>query len=158
MLLPKAIADMADMEEKLKSGDCKMTPRRASIFRVLLENQGRHLSAEEIHTLVREKEPETGLATVYRTLELFSDRGLVQGVDFGDGRKRYDLGPAAGPGHCHHHLICARCGKIAEVGEDLLEELEDRVYRHYGFLVTDHQLKMFGLCRECQMTRQDEGD
>jgi len=146
------------MEEKLRSGEHKITSRRASIFRVLLENQGRHLSAEEIHSLVRAKEPETGLATVYRTLELFSDHGIVQGVDFGDGRKRYDLGPGSEPGHYHHHLICARCGKIDEVGEDLLEDLEDRVYNHYGFFVTDHQLKMFGLCRECQTARKDKGD
>ncbi len=141
---------IADVEERLKSGEYKMTPRRSLILRVLIENQGRHLSAEEVYQVVKEQEPELGLATVYRTLELFSDCGIVFGMDFGDGRKRYDMGLGAALGHHHHHLICTRCGRIIEAGEDLLEDLELRVQRDYGFSVVDHQLKMFGLCEGCQ--------
>lgn len=134
-----------------------MTPRRSLILRALIENQGRHLSAEEVYQLVKEREPELGLATVYRTLELFSDCGIVFGMDFGDGRKRYDMGLPAAPGHHHHHLICTRCGKIIEAGEDLLEDLESRVLHDYGFTVEDHQLKMFGLCADCRRGLQQAG-
>jgi len=149
---------IADVEERLKSGEYKMTPRRAHILRALIENQGRHLSAEEVYQLVKEKEPELGLATVYRTLELFSDRGIIHGMDFGDGRKRYEMGLGTGLSHHHHHLICTQCGRIIEVGEDLLEDLEMRVYREYGFAVADHQLKMFGLCGDCDRASAGAGD
>ncbi|MEW5899497.1 MAG: transcriptional repressor, partial [Bacillota bacterium] len=70
-------------------------------------------------------------------------------IDFGDGRKRYELIQTEEEGHHHHHLICLRCGKIQEVTEDLLEDLEKRVTRTYNFTITNHQLKIFGYCKAC---------
>jgi len=91
-----------------------------------------------------------GLATVYRALELFQEFGLIHAIDFGDGRKRYEFGTEEGKDHHHHHhLICIKCGSIIEVNEDLLEELENRVSVKHDFTVTDHQLKIFGICRQC---------
>jgi Fur family ferric uptake transcriptional regulator len=107
------------------------------------------LSAEEIYNLVKKRAPDVGLATVYRTLELFLDFDVIHSIDFGDGRKRYEFGQGEGEKHHHHHLICTRCGKIQEVTEDLLEELEARVNQAYDFIITDHQLKFFGYCKKC---------
>lgn len=137
------------MEEKLRSAEYKLTPRREHILQVFLENKDKHLSAEEIYTLVKKRAPDIGLATVYRTLELFLDFDVIHSIDFGDGRKRYEFGQGEGEKHHHHHLICTRCGKIQEVTEDLLEELETRVNHAYDFIITDHQLKFFGYCKEC---------
>ncbi|HHW43268.1 MAG: transcriptional repressor [Thermoanaerobacteraceae bacterium] len=139
-----------DVEQKLRAGEYKLTPRREHILRVILENREKHLSAEEIYNLVKQRAPDVGLATVYRTLELFLDFDIIHSIDFGDGRKRYEFGSEKGAGHHHHHLICARCGKIIEVNEDLLEELESRVTRIYDFTITDHELKFFGYCRDCR--------
>jgi len=141
---------ICEVEQKLRAGDYKLTPRREHILRVFLQHKDKHLSAEEVYHLVKQKVPDVGLATVYRTLELFLDLNIIHSIDFGDGRKRYEFGEEKGEGHHHHHLICIRCGKIMEVTEDLLEELESRVTRAYDFTITDHQLKFFGYCRECR--------
>jgi len=142
-----------EVEEKLHSGEYKLTPRREHILQVFLDNKDKHLSAEEIYNLVKKKAPDVGLATVYRTLELFLDFDVIHSIDFGDGRKRYEFGQGEGEKHHHHHLICTRCGKIQEVTEDLLEELEARVNQAYDFIITDHQLKIFGYCKECSGER-----
>lgn len=138
------------IEEKLKSREYKLTPRRKYVLRVLIDNKEKHLSAEEVYNLVKVKAPEVGLATVYRTLELFSDFDIVHRMDFGDGRKRYQFGDSEIMGHHHHHLICLKCGKIQEAGEDLLEDLESRVSRDFDFEVKNHQLKIFGKCKNCK--------
>ncbi|MCL6610753.1 MAG: transcriptional repressor [Peptococcaceae bacterium] len=141
---------ITDVGEKLKAREYKLTPRRESILRVLLENKDKHLSAEEVYNLVKEKAPDVGLATVYRTLELFSDFDIIHSMDFGDGRKRYEYGDSEATGHHHHHVICLKCGKIFEVAEDLLEDLELRVSRDLDFEVVNHQLKIFGYCKNCR--------
>ena len=141
---------ISDIGEKLKARESKLTTRRELTLKVLLENKGKHLSAEEVYNLVKKEAPDVGLATVYRALELFQEFGLIHAIDFGDGRKRYEFGTEEGEDHHHHHhLICIKCGSIIEVNEDLLEELENRVSIKHNFTVTDHQLKIFGICRQC---------
>jgi Fur family ferric uptake transcriptional regulator len=140
---------IGEVEEKLRSNEYKMTPKREQVLRVLLENKDKHLSAEEVYNLVKQKAPDVGLATVYRTLELFTSFDIIHSMDFGDGRKRYEFGSESADGHRHHHLICEKCGKIIEMNEDLLEDLEERVTLAYDFEVVDHELKVFGRCREC---------
>ncbi len=137
-----------DVSNKLRSKDYKLTPQRELILRVLLENKDTHLSAEEVYHLVRKKSPEVGLATVYRTLELFYDNDIIHSVDFGDGRKRYEFGYQSS-GHHHHHVICLKCGKVIEINEDLLDELESQVKREHDFKVTNHELKIYGYCKNC---------
>lgn len=141
---------ISQVGEKLKSKEYKLTPQRQQILEVLLENKDKHLSAEDVYTLVKKKAPDVGLATVYRTLELFLEFDVVHSVNFGDGRKRYEYGVNS-EGHHHHHAICLNCGKITEINEDLLEELERQVAKDYDFTVTDHELKIYGYCRECKI-------
>lgn len=145
---------IGDVAEKLRANEYKLTPQREHILRVLLEHKDEHLSAEEVYQLVKERAPDVGLATVYRTLELFSNFDIIHSIDFGDGRKRFEFG-AATEGHHHHHLICTRCGKIIEVAEDLLEELEERVSKKYKFEISNHELKIFGRCKDCAGNRAD---
>ncbi len=142
--------DIKNAEEKLKAGDYKLTHQREAVLKVLLGNKTKHLSAEEVYNLVKEKEPaDVGLATVYRTLELFLDLGIVCCMDFGDGRMRYECIDFDNEGHHHHHVICLKCGKIMEMDEDLLDDLEMRVSRKLSFKVLDHHLKIFGHCKDC---------
>ncbi|MDD4237417.1 MAG: transcriptional repressor [Desulfotomaculaceae bacterium] len=140
---------ISDVGDKLRQKDYKLTSRRELVLRVLLENEDKHLSAEEVYNLVKSKAPDTGLATVYRTLELFHELDIIHAIDFGDGRKRYELGVGLGQSHQHHHLICTKCGSIIEVNEDLLDELESRVSQQHEFKITNHQLKIFGICKNC---------
>lgn len=134
--------------EVLRSKEYKLTPQREKILRVLLENKEKHLSAEDVYTLVKEKMPDVGLATVYRSLELFLENDIIHCVDFGDGRKRYEYGASEGEHH-HHHAICLKCNHVIEINDDLLDELENQVQREHGFQVTNHELKLFGYCKEC---------
>ncbi|AQS58273.1 Fur family transcriptional regulator [Desulforamulus ferrireducens] len=142
-----------EVGDKLKANDYKLTTQRQQILEVLLESKDQHLSAEDIYTLVKKKAPDVGLATVYRTLELFLEHDIIHSVNFGDGRKRYEYGHSSS-GHHHHHAICLNCGKIIEINEDLLEELEKQVGIDYNFTVTDHELKIYGYCGECNQNNK----
>ncbi|WP_031513399.1 Fur family transcriptional regulator [Desulfofalx alkaliphila] len=137
-----------DVGAKLRSREYKLTPQRKLILKVLLENRDQHLSAEDIFTLVKKKAPDVGLATVYRTLELFSENDIIRSVNFGDGKKRYEFGHHQ-EGHHHHHAICLKCGQIIEINEDLLDELENQVINDHNFKITNHELKIFGYCCDC---------
>ncbi len=138
---------LQDILAKLQERDYKLTPQRQHVVQVLLNHTDKHLSAEEVYGLVKAKNPDIGLATVYRTLELLSELDVLQKLDFGDGRSRYEF---ADETHHHHHLICLSCGIVEELEEDLLEPLEHRVAESRGFLVTDHQVKFYGYCRACR--------
>lgn len=145
--MKKAISEAGAI---LKAKEFKLTARRELILKVLLQNEGEHLSAEEVYNLVKREEPDVGLATVYRALELFQEVGFIHAINFGDGRKRYEFGMEEGKDqHHHHHLICTKCGSIIEFKEDLLDEIESRVSKKHNFTITDHQLKIFGVCSRC---------
>ncbi|AKG04367.1 MULTISPECIES: ferric iron uptake transcriptional regulator [Salimicrobium] len=137
------------IKKQLHSQSYKLTPQREATVRVLLENEADHLSAEDVYLLVKEKAPEIGLATVYRTLELLSELKVVDKINFGDGVSRYDL-RKEGAEHFHHHLVCTECGSVEEIEEDLLEEVEKVVESDWKFQVKDHRLTFHGICKVCQ--------
>ncbi len=99
--------------------------------------------------MVKAKHPEIGLATVYRTMVLLDKLNLVHKLDFDDGFSRYEL-VKPNEDHRHHHLICSSCGGVSEVEEDLLDNLEEEILRKNGFLVKDHRVQFYGLCKKCR--------
>ncbi|MBD2847326.1 transcriptional repressor [Paenibacillus sp. IB182496] len=137
------------IKQQLQSQGYKLTPQREATVRVLLENEEDHLSAEDVFMLVKDKAPEIGLATVYRTLELLSELHVVEKMNFGDGVARYDLRTDSNQHH-HHHLICVQCGAMDEIMDDWLGPLEERLEQEYGFHVVDHRLDFQGVCRRCR--------
>lgn len=137
------------IKQQLQSQQYKLTPQRAATVRVLLENEDDHLSAEDVYMLVKDKAPEIGLATVYRTLELLSELHIVEKLNFGDGVARYDLRNDSNHHH-HHHLICVQCGAVDEIKDDWLEPLEVRLAQEFQFKVLDHRLDFQGVCYRCQ--------
>jgi Fur family transcriptional regulator, ferric uptake regulator len=137
------------IKKQLHSSSYKLTPQREATVRVLLEHEEDHLSAEDVYLLVKEKAPEIGLATVYRTLELLTELKIVDKINFGDGVSRYDL-RKEGATHFHHHLVCIECGSVEEIQEDLLEDVESIVEERWNFIIKDHRLTFHGICRNCQ--------
>ncbi|NGP43642.1 transcriptional repressor [Bacillaceae bacterium SIJ1] len=137
------------IKKQLHQQSYKLTPQREATVRVLLEHEEDHLSAEDVYLLVKEKAPEIGLATVYRTLELLTELKIVDKINFGDGVSRFDL-RKEGADHFHHHLVCIECGKVEEIEEDLLEDVEKVVERDFYFKVKDHRLTFHGICKTCQ--------
>jgi len=126
----------------------KLTPQRQTILKTFLRHADQHLSAEDIYHLVKPHYPDIGLATVYRTLDILAELGVLQRNDFGDGRSRYEF--SRQDEHHHHHLICLRCGGVSEFDDDLLESLEAMIGKRNKFKVIDHVLKFYGYCAKCQ--------
>lgn len=141
--------------EKIKKGGSKLTPQRLTILEVLIDQEGKHLTIEEIYTHVKRVKPETGVATVYRTILLFEELGVVKKLDLNDGLYRYELNHEE-ERHGHHHMICTECGKVDEVRDDLLDDVEEVIQKDYQFQITDHSLKFYGLCKECYEKLSEE--
>ncbi|GGI39910.1 Fur family transcriptional regulator [Mammaliicoccus stepanovicii] len=137
------------VKEQLHKASYKLTPQREATVRVLLENESDHLSAEDVYLKVKDKAPEIGLATVYRTLELLAELKVVDKINFGDGVARFDL-RKEGAKHFHHHMVCMECGTVDEIEEDLLDDVEKRVEREFNFKILDHRLTFHGICHRCR--------
>jgi len=133
---------------KLKKENYKITPQREIIIHILLNNINKHLSAEEIYDIAKGINPDVGMTTIYRTLDLLVELGVLQKLEFGDGRTRYELNNE--DMHHHHHLICLKCGEVQEFEQDLLEALEEKISEKKDFVIIDHKLKFYGICSKCR--------
>jgi Fur family ferric uptake transcriptional regulator len=115
----------------------------------------KHLSAEDIYIALHPQFPAIGLTTIYRTLDILVNLGLVYKFDFGDGRARYELAEGPKGPHHHHHLICTKCNRIINYTDfideemELLKQTEKGLSKKYDFTITNHLIQFFGLCKEC---------
>ena len=130
---------MDDLRQRLQARQHKMTPQRQTVLQVFLDHPGEHLSAEDVHGILRQGKSEIGLATVYRRLELLSEFESNASSLLMSHRD-----------HHHHHLICTTCGAVTEFEDDLLDDLEADIQKKMGFHVLNHQVKFYGTCKECQ--------
>lgn len=144
--------DQGCLKQILKDHGLKVTNQRIAVLNVFLEHEGAHLSVEEIYDFVKRENPEIGLATVYRTVQLLSELELIDKVNLDDGYVRYEIGAMDGEKthHHHHHLICLSCGNVFAFGEDMLDSLEEHISRTQGFKVVNHEVKLFGYCANCR--------
>ena len=146
--MQKKLRDIEEIKFYLKSKGYKLTAQRECILGIIIENKDKHLTVDEIYKYVYEKNRTIGIATVYRTILLFEELGVISKLIFDDRIIRYELS-SLDEEHTHHHLICVKCNKIMEVKEDLLEELEKQVEDKYEFKILDHNLKILGICNKC---------
>ena len=114
-----------------------------------LHSADQHISAEEIYGLVKTKYPYANISTIYRTLELLKELGLVSEIDLDDGRLRYHL---TEKGH-HHHLVCSKCGAMIDLPEFILLPLKDKLLNDYKFEADLNHLAVFGLCQSCRNSK-----
>ena len=144
--------DREQFKRILKENGLKVTRQRLVVLEAISSCPEEHLSADEIFALVKVDCPEIGLATVYRTIQLLSELHLIDRINFDDGYVRYEMGSAFDreQKHHHHHLICSNCGKLISFQDDLLEELEEKIARTTGFEVVDHEVKLYGHCKDCR--------
>ncbi len=137
-------------KEQLKEKGCKLTMQRRCVLDVLIHHAEEHLSTEELYSYVKERYPEIGLATVYRTVQLFEEMGIIDRLNFDDGCNRFELS-SQDEAHHHHHLICEKCNKVYEVENDMLAEIEAHIKTKYQFNVTNHNVTFYGTCKECTL-------
>ena len=129
----------------------KRTAQRDLILDVFLRTEA-HLSSEDLYRLVKTEDPTIGHTTVYRTLKLLTDAGLAREVRFGDGRAHYEHNYK----HQHHdHMICSECGKIIEFFSAELEAIQDAMAAKHRFEVTQHLLRIIGICADCRRARRE---
>jgi Fur family ferric uptake transcriptional regulator len=106
-----------------------------------------HPSVDAILRRLKERGEAVGTATVYRTLELLVESGLVRAHDFGEGFKRYEPMPAQAH---HEHLICERCGVVVEFQNERLERMLPIIADEHGFQHSLHRVEIYGVCRDCR--------
>jgi Fur family ferric uptake transcriptional regulator len=110
-----------------------------------------HFTAEELVKDVRRADPSIGRATVYRTLALLQDMGVIEKHDFRYGPPNYEVTFAK----THHdHLMCVTCGEIIEFQEPRVEQLQDEVVRRYGYQILSHTYKLYGFCSKCHRAQE----
>lgn len=124
----------------------KLTAERQELFEELFARH-EHLEADELLVRLRAKHKKISRATIYRTLELLVDSGIVGRVRIGETGYRYERMRA---GDHHDHLICNECGRVIEFREPRIESLQDEVYERYGFVPLSHSHQLRGICKQCR--------
>ncbi|MDQ6971147.1 MAG: transcriptional repressor [Mariprofundaceae bacterium] len=120
-----------------------MTTQRQSILD-LINSSNRHWDAEEVNRELADRGQSVGIATVYRSLTTLEEAGLIASIQLAD-RKRYER---ADKSH-HDHMVCIECGGIEEFSHDKIEALQEAAALEKGFVMSGHQLVLFGSCARC---------
>ena len=127
-----------------KKVNLRNTMQRELIHQIL-QDAGEHLDADKIFEKARWRSPGISLSTVYRNLQLFKEKGLVEEHQFGN-RRYYEVTPQAK----HHHLICLGCGRVFEFKCPSTERVKSKISKEEGFKVTNAEVRLSGYCPECQ--------
>jgi Fur family ferric uptake transcriptional regulator len=125
----------------LKMGLKQTQQRRVIVQHFLALNS--HVDADELHRRVNASGHDFGLATIYRTLNLLTEAGLVEQKSFQDGRHVFEV---AHPDQHHDHLICTRCGCVIEFEDHEIESLQNKIAEKFGIILQSHRLDLFGVC------------
>jgi len=114
----------------------------------IIESSNDHISAEEIYAQIVSEYPGVNISTVYRTLELLTQLGLIYEMYHGDGRVGYH---PEGKGH-HHHLVCRKCGKVIDINESVMFSVKDILLQAFSFDADLNHLAISGICENCRKT------
>ena len=129
-----------DLEALCTERGLRITEQRRVIARVLSESED-HPDVEQLHRRASAIDPKISIATVYRTVRLFEDAGILDRHDFGDGRSRYEATPEA---H-HDHLIDVETGRVVEFVDPELEALQRQIAEKLGYRLVDHRMELYGV-------------
>jgi len=131
----------------LRDNNLKFTHQRELILKALYENEG-HFTPEDIYNIIKKDKPKLtiGIATVYRTLGLLEESGMVNSISFEAKGKKYELGLKK---H-HDHLVCNQCGRLIEFFDEVIEKRQEEIAAQHGFRMLDHSMRIDGICSKCQ--------
>lgn len=132
-----------DIEALCAEKGLRITEQRRTIARIISESED-HPDVETLHERASAVDPNISIATVYRTVRLFEEAGILERHEFGNGRSRYE---AVTEEH-HDHLIDVESGQVIEFHDEELEELKRRVAERLGFRLVDHRLELYGVTLE----------
>ena len=137
---------MSTIEQKCKEKGVRLTDQRRIIAKILSESKEEygsrdHPDVDELHKRVTKVDDKISIATVYRTVKLFEEAGIITKHDFKGGKARYE---EVNEGH-HDHLIDVNSGEIIEFVDDEIEKLQKKVAEKYGYDLVDHKLELYGI-------------
>ena len=132
------------LEQKFKKKGLKLTDQRRTIARVILDSkqdygESDHPDVDELYNRVSKIDTKISIATVYRTVKLFEEAGILTKHDFKTGKARYELNDD------HNHLIDIKTGNIIEFVDKEIEKLQKKVAEKYGYTLVDHKLELYGI-------------
>lgn len=137
----------------IKENGLKYTKQRELLLKFLYEHEG-HFTPEELNGELRKIYPDEniGIATIYRTLTLLEESGIVTSISFGTQGKKYEFGLKK---H-HDHLVCIQCGGITEFYDETIEKRQQEIADNFNFQMTDHIMKIIGICETCQKNKREK--
>ena len=142
------------LKESFAGQATRLTAPREAIIEFLSKSK-EHMSAKEIYVSLHSAHPGIGLSTVYRTLDMLAEMGMVTKISIGDRQSRYEFRSTDKDDH-HHHLICTQCGKIIDYSEFMAEELRlvkmtgKKLAKKFNFVIQDHNIEYIGICEDCE--------
>lgn len=151
--MAKRKSDTTELEAQIKQQGIRLTQPRRIVLRELSKTSG-HVNAKELYAKIHKKNPEIGLTTVYRTLDLLEKLNLVNKFAFGDAQTRYELSWQYI--EHHHHLVCLHCRHIIDYNDFIAEEvkffteIQKVLSEKYNFDITSHEVRFLGICERCR--------
>lgn len=145
---------VSGIKDSLKLQGVRLT-RQREILLELIDKSGKHLDADTLFELAKQKDPKLNRVTVYRTLKMLKESGLVDELDlmhYGGDQHYYETRLKAE----HAHIICLRCGKVEEFFGEPLQKLRRQVEQHFGFQIVLARTEIGGYCAHCQVLRERE--
>lgn len=133
------------VKRKLKERGYKLTGPRLAILEILAVEKG-HFSIADIYSKIRLKDKGIGIATVYRTVDLFLETGILRVLTLKNSQPCFELNR---PGDHHHHLICRNCGRITEFDSCNFKSIAGEIENKTRFRIEEHTLEAYGLCPDC---------
>ncbi|HSH72237.1 MAG TPA: ferric iron uptake transcriptional regulator [Methylophilaceae bacterium] len=137
--------------DELKNAGLKATLPRLKVLSLFENSEQRHLSAEDVYKILLNTGEDVGLATVYRVLTQFEQAGLLIRHHFESGKAVFELNQG---GH-HDHIVCVKCGRVAEFYDEEIEKRQKSAATERGFIMQEHALTIYGICAKQPCDRKD---
>ena len=130
----------------------KFTKQREIIFNALKNSEAKHITPEELFSIVHQEHKQVGIATIYRTLNIFEELGIVNKQEFTDQAYTYEI--MNSDNDHHDHIICTSCGKILEDEFLSVDDVKSSLKKDYNFDLSYYSLRIYGICSDCQNNKE----
>lgn len=137
-----------DCKNELNEVELRATPARLALME-LLESTDRPVDVQTMIGFLEKRGIKADPATVFRIVNMFTEKGLTKQIQLLEGKARYELAAQTD----HHHLVCTKCGDIQDISDCNISALENDIEKRKGFTVSSHSLEFFGVCMTCQKGR-----
>lgn len=134
-----------DCKNELNEVELRATPARLALME-LLESTDKPVDVQTMIGFLERRGIKADPATVFRIVNMFTEKGLTKQIQLQEGKARYELATQSD----HHHLVCTKCGDIQDISDCNIGALEKDIEKRKGFKVTSHSLEFFGICQSCQ--------